>query len=464
MGEDGYRSACLNDTPIPGHRTQFVSEFRPMLHIALPVVAAELGWMAMSVVDTMMVGRVSAEAIGAVSIGTVLFYAVGVVGSGMLLGLDTLVPQAFGAKRFEECHRWLFHALGTALPLGAALMLPLFLALDLLPQAGLNPDVALQAASYTKALLWSTVPLLVFMAFRHYLQGMNHVRPVMVVILSANLVNVIANWIFIFGNLGAPAFGTPGAGWASCASRVYMCLALLAYIVWQAKRDQTGLFQADRRIEWPRIAQLARLSFPAAVQRGLEIGVFAAATFLVGTLGAIPLAAHQVALQAASVTFMVPLGISTAAAVRVGQSIGRRDYQGARRSGFVALTLGALFMGAAGIAFLLYPRVVVRFFSPDPAVLATGAVLLVVAAVFQLFDGFQVVATGALRGAGDTRTPMLANLFGHWFVGLPIGYFLGLHLGWGASGVWIGLCIGLILVGAYLAWVWSVRVHELPAA
>ena len=435
-----------------------------MLHIGLPVVAAELGWMAMSVVDTMMVGRLSAEAIGAVSIGTVLFYAVGVVGTGMLLGLDTLIPQAFGAGRFEECHRWLFHALCTAVPLGVALMLPLFLAVDLLPEFGLDADVAVQAASYTNALLWSTVPLLAFMGFRHYLQGMNHVRPVMVVMLSANLVNVIANWIFIFGNLGARAFGTAGAGWASCASRVYMCLALLAYIVWQAGRDRTGLFEADRGIEWARITRLARLSFPAALQRGLEIGVFALATVLIGTLGAVPLAAHQVALQAASVTFMVPLGISTAAAVRVGQAIGRQDYLGARRSGFVALTLGALFMASAGVVFLLFPGIIVGFFSQDPAVLATGAVLLAVAAVFQLFDGFQVVATGALRGAGDTRTPMLANLFGHWFIGLPIGYFLGLHLGWGASGVWIGLCIGLILVGAYLAWVWSVRVHELPAA
>lgn len=435
-----------------------------MLHIALPVVGAELGWMAMSVVDTMMVGRLSAEAIGAVSIGTVLFYAVGVVGTGMLLGLDTLVPQSFGANKLEECHRWLFHALATALPLGVALMLPLFLAVDFLPQAALDPDVAVHAASYTKALLWSTVPLLVFMAFRHYLQGMNHVRPVMVVMLSANVVNVIANWVFIFGNLGAPAFGTSGAGWASCASRVYMCLAVLAYIVWQAKRDQTGLFEADRRLEWSRIAQLARLSFPAAVQRGLEIGVFALATFLIGTLGAVPLAAHQVALQAASVTFMVPLGISTAAAVRVGQAIGRLDYLGARRSGFAALTLGAIFMSASGVAFLLFPRAIVGWFSHDPAVLKTGAVLLAVAAVFQLFDGFQVVATGALRGAGDTRTPMLANLFGHWFIGLPVGYYLGLHLGWGASGVWIGLCVGLTLVGAYLAWVWSARVHELPAA
>lgn len=433
-----------------------------MLGIALPVVAAELGWMAMSVVDTMMVGRLSAEAIGAVSIGSVLFYAVGIFGTGMLLGLDTLVPQAFGADHLEECHRSLFHAVYGVVPLGILMMLPMFAIAALLPQTGLDPVVAAQAVPYTNALVWSLIPLLVFMAFRHYLQGMNHVRPVMIVMLSANVVNVIANWVFIFGNWGAPAFGTAGAGWASCASRAYMCLALLGYIIWQARRDQTGLFQANRSLEKNRIRRLASLSFPAAVQRGLEIGVFAAATFLVGLLGAAPLAAHQVALQAASVTFMIPLGISTAAAVRVGQAIGRCDAQAARLSGFVALTLSGLFMSLSGIAFLCFPYTIVGFFSHDAEVLAMGAALLVVAAAFQLFDGFQVVATGALRGAGDTQTPMLANLIGHWLIGLPIGCYLAFKLGWGAEGLWLGLSAGLILVGGYLAWVWSVRVHELP--
>lgn len=444
-------------------RGAFARELRAMLHIALPVVASELGWMTMSLVDTMMVGRLGPASLGAVSIGSVLFYTIGMFGAGMLLGLDTLVPQAFGAGRLEDCHRALFQGVYGAVPLGALLMAPIFFIVSLFPRMGLDPVVAVEAVSYAHALLWSTVPLLIFMAFRQYLQGMNHVRPVMLVVLSANLVNGVANWALIFGHWGAPAMGTAGAGWASCAARVYMCLALLGYIVWQARRDATGLFDADRSLDWPRLRRLARLGFPAAVQRVLEIGVFAAATFLVGRLGAIPLAAHQVALQAASITFMVPLGISTAAAVRVGQAIGRADYPGARRSGLAALALSGAFMGSAGLAFVAFPRQIVGAFSKDPAVLETGVALLLVAAGFQLFDGFQVTATGALRGAGDTRTPLVANLFGHWFVGLPVGFCLGLLLGWGAVGVWLGLCLGLILVGAYLAWVWSVRVHELPA-
>jgi MATE family multidrug resistance protein len=444
------------------HLSESLQEFRPMLHLALPVVAAELGWMAMSVVDTIMVGRLGAESLGAVSIGTALFYSIGVVGAGALLGLDAVVPQAYGAKRLADCHRALFQAVYGLVPLGIVLAVPMFGIVALLPRMGFDPQLATLAAVYTRALLWSTGPLLLFMAFRHYLQGMNHVRPVMVVLVSANLVNVVANWVFIFGHLGSPAFGVSGAGWASCASSVYMCLALLGYLLWQARRDRTGLFEADRSLNLAVLRRLTILGLPAAAQRGIEIGVFAAATFLTARLGSVPLAAHQVAMQAASVTFMVPLGISTAAAVRVGQAIGRGDPLSAHRSGSMALALGGVFMGAAGMCFLLIPGLIVRIFSDDPTVIETGIALLAVAALFQLFDGFQVVATGALRGVGDTRTPMLANLVGHWFVGLPIGCLLAFWLGWGVVGIWTGLCLGLMLVGLFLARVWRVRVHELP--
>lgn len=433
-----------------------------MLRLALPVVGAELGWMAMSVVDTIMVGRLSAEALGAVGIGTALFYAIGVVGAGALLGLDAVVPQAFGAKRLEDCHRALFQAIYGLIPLAFVLAVPMIGVVALLPRMGFESDLVADAVVYTRALLWSTAPLLLFMAFRHYLQGMNHVRPVMIVMLSANLVNVLANWVFIFGNLGSSAFGVAGAGWASCASRAYMCVALLGYLLWQARRDQTGLLRADRSLDMVMLRRLARLGLPAAAQRGIEIGVFAAATFLIARLGAIPLAAHQVALQAASVTFMVPYGISTAAAVRVGQAIGRGDPVGAQRSGSMALVLGGIFMTVAGVVFVVVPGLIVRVFSDDAAVLEIGVVLLAVAAVFQLFDGIQVVATGSLRGTGDTRTPMLANLVGHWVIGLPVGCFLAFGLRWGAVGVWAGLCAGLVLVGGYLAWVWRVRAHDLP--
>ncbi len=434
-----------------------------MLNLAVPVVIAELGWMAMSVVDTIMVGRISPEAIGAVSIGGVLFYTVGVFGTGMLLGLDTLVPQSFGAGDIDDCHHSLIQAIYGVLVLGPALMIPLFLFLPSLPQTGLTPEVAALSEPYARALLWSAVPLLLFMTFRQYLQGMNRVRAITFTLISANLVNVAANWVFIFGNLGMPAFGVEGAGWASCASRIYMCLALGGYVLWDARRRGTGLFRTSFALDWPRLGKLSALGFPAAVQRGLEIGVFALATTLVGTLDAESLAAHQVALNAASVTFMVPLGISAAAAVRVGQALGRRDPEWAHLSGWTALGLGGAFMAFAGLCFLVFPEAIVRVFSEDPRVSEIGVRLLYLAALFQLFDGFQVVATGALRGAGDTRTPMLANLVGHWFLGLPIGWWLCFRMDWGAPGIWAGLSIGLIVVGVVLAYFWSTRLETFRA-
>jgi MATE family multidrug resistance protein len=430
-----------------------------MMGLAGPVVLAELGWIAMGVVDTIMVGRVSAEAIGAVGVGSVLFYAVGIFGTGLLLGLDTLVPQAYGAGDLEDCHHTLFQALYLCLGLGPVLMVVMSLAVPLLRNWGLHPEVLDLAVPYIRAVIWSALPLLFFTAFRHYLQGMNMVRPIMVVLVSANAVNVAANWVMIYGNLGFPAMGAEGAGWASCIARVYMCLGLLVYILYRERRYDVGLLRRSLDLDPERIRKLARLGFPAALQRALEIGVFALATALAGRLDPVSLAAHQIAITIASVTFMVPLGISSAGAVRVGQALGRRDPQGARRSGWTALFLAAAFMSLAGVVLFLFPRLILESFTTDPAVAATGMTLLFIAAFFQLFDGVQVVATGVLRGAGDTRTPVVTNLVGHWLLGLPIGYFLCFELGWGAPGLWVGLSVGLVAVGVLLLYVWAQRVE-----
>ena len=434
-----------------------------MLRLAGPVVLAELSWMAMSVVDTIMVGRLSAEALGAVSLGSVIFYTVGVFGAGMLLGLDTLVPQEYGAGNLDGCHRSLFQAVYGVLVLGPMLMAPMFLLIPWLERFGIAPEVATLTGPYSRALLWSTLPLLLFMTFRQYLQGMNRVRAITATMIAANLVNILANWVFIFGNLGFKAYGVAGAGWASCASRIFMCVTLLGYLLWDARKNHTGLFHASRAVDPARLWRLARLGAPAATQRALEIGVFAAATAVIGTLDAVSLAAHQLAINAASVTFMVPLGISSAAAVRVGQAIGRRDPEGAHRAGWTALALGAGFMVFAGLLFYLVPHHILRIFTNEEDVIHVGIALLYVAAVFQLCDGLQVVATGALRGAGDTRTAMLANLFGHWTLGLPIGLYLCFRVGWGAVGIWIGLSIGLIAVGFVLLAFWATRLDRLRA-
>jgi MATE family multidrug resistance protein len=433
-----------------------------MARLAGPVATAELGWMAMGLVDTMMVGRVSAEAIGAVSIGSHLFFAIAIFGMGMLLGLDYLVAHAFGAGRIADARRALVQGVYLSAMLSVVLTAVVLIVLPRLESLGIRPEIARQAVPYLRALLWSLLPLLLYATLRRYLQALGMVRVVMVALVSANVINALVNWVLVFGHLGFPAMGAEGSGWATSMSRVYMFVFLLISVIRHERRAEGGM-SLPWRFDAKRLFELMRLGLPSALQTGLEVGVFTAATILAGSLSAVQLAAHQVALGAAAFSFMVPLGISSAAAVRVGQAMGRIDAIGAARAGWTALLLGGGFMSGAAVAFIVAPSWIIRIFTNDAAVLQTGVALLGVAAVFQLFDGLQVVATGVLRGTGDTRTAMLANLAGHWLLGLPVGYALCFWYGAGVVGLWIGLCTGLVIVSIVLIAVWSMRTREMLA-
>jgi MATE family multidrug resistance protein len=430
-----------------------------MLTLAVPVVLAELGWMTMGMVDTLMVGRISPEAIGAVGLGTSLFMGICIFGMGLLLGLDTLVSQAYGARRLDECHRWLVHGVVLALLLAAPLAGVLLLLAANLELLGLHPDVLELTRPFLRILAWSAPPLLLYAAFRRYLQGMGVVRPVMMALLTANILNLVANWALIYGHLGLPELGVRGSAWATVVSRVWMVAFLLAVIVYRERGRRPGLFETSFRIEAARMRRLVMLGLPAATQVTLEVGAFAAATALAAGLMPVALAAHQIAINFAALTFMVPLGVSSAAAVRVGHAVGRGDPEAASRAGWTALLFGTLFMTAAAAIFLLFPRLLIGLFTTDQAVLDVGVSLLFIAAIFQLFDGVQGVATGALRGLGDTRSPMLWNFAGHWLIGLPLGYALCFVAGRGVSGLWWGLSTGLFVCGVALLTVWSRRIQ-----
>jgi multidrug resistance protein, MATE family len=309
---------------------------------------------------------------------------------------------------------------------------------------------------------WGTLPLLGYFALRRYLQAVNVAVPITFALVSANIVNVLGNWALIYGHLGFKAHGIEGSGWSTCIARIYMVVVLLITVIWVERNrrrpfhDFLDSLRGKRRlgIDGGRMWALLKLGMPAAGQILLEIGAFSAATALCAKLGPVPLSGHEIALNCAAFTFMVPLGISSAAAVRVGQNLGRGDVEGARRAGWSAILLGACFMSCSGVIFVTLPRMIARGFSSDPSVIHAGATLLMVAAAFQLFDGIQVVTTGALRGAGDTHTAMLANLVAYWLIGIPTGYVLCFVLGWGAVGVWMGLCIGLMLIGSALLLAW----------
>jgi len=431
-------------------------EVRPMVRLAIPLVLAELGWMTMGIVDTMMVGRQahSAEAMGAVSLGSILYMAVAIFGTGLMLGLDTLVSHSYGAGDVEDCHRSLVNGVYLSLALGPVLMGIVRLLEPILRSANIEPAVLGQAIPYLRALNWGTLPLLLYFVFRRYLQGMNLAKPVMFALISANFVNLVGNWTLVYGHLGMRAMGTVGSGWSTCLARLYMMSVLLLYSVYYDHRYKTGLRRTRRLPSFFRMWRLVQLGFPAATQFAMEVGVFAVATTLIGKLGAVALASHQVALNTVSLTYMVPLGISSAAAVRVGQALGRGDAHAASRAGWTAMALGTSFMTCMGVILLVVPRQIVRAYTPDPVVIQAASSLLFVAAFFQLFDGMQTVATGALRGAGDTRTPMLCHMFFYWAMGLPLGYHLCFGLGWGAAGLWTGLCLALILIGIALLYFW----------
>jgi MATE family multidrug resistance protein len=443
-------------TPLVDGSQPLRDELRPLLRLAGPIVIAELGWASMGLIDALMVSPLGAAALGGVGTGHTFFIAVCVFGMGLMLGLDTVVSQAYGSGRFDECRRWLWQGLWLGLAVSIPLAGLIWLGAPRLHVFGFHPDVLPVMTSYLEVIAWSIWPLLLYTACRRYLQAMDLVAPVTFALLSANVVNLVGNWALIYGHLGAPALGPVGSAWATVIARAYMAAVLVAAIVRHETRavQATTLWHVAWRPSIPALKWLSRLGLPAALQVTLEVGVFAAATALVAKLAPAALAAHQIALQMATLTFMVPYGLSSAGAVRVGQAAGRRDAAGVRAAGWTTLGVAVAFMCGAAMLFLVAGRPLLSLFTRDPQVLAVGVTLLALAAMFQIFDGLQTSATGVLRGLGDTRTPMLWNLAGHWLIGLPIGWWLCFRTGWGAAGLWLGLSAGLIIVGAALVIVW----------
>lgn len=431
-------------------------EIRRLAALALPVAATQVSTMLLGVVDTLMLGRFSIEALSAASLANVWVWGTLHLAMGILFGIDPIVAQAHGAG---DGARAAF-ALQRGLVLSLLLSLPLaglwVGTEEFLLAMGQAPTLAAAAERYTLLQIPSIPFFLGFVVLRQFLQCREIVRPALWVILGANVVNAAGNWALIFGNLGMPRLGLDGAALATGLCRV-SCLAGLAMLVWRFDLLAGAWRPWSRRALAPRgLAEILRIGLPVGVQVSLEAWAFSGAALLAGLLGTGPLAAHTIVLNMAALSFMMPLGVGLAAVTRVGNLIGARRPDDAQRAAWVALGLGAGVMAASAALFLALRHELPRLYTGDLAVVALAAGILPIAAAFQVFDGVQVVACGVLRGMGRTRPAAVFNGISYWLLGLPLGGWLALRAGWGLAGIWWGLCIGLAVVASLLV-VWIQR-------
>ncbi len=441
----------------PARRGILRAELGATVKLALPMALTQLGQIAMLTTDVLLVGRLGAEAVAAVALGVNFFFLLFIVGMGIVTATAPLAAQAHGAgdargvRRVTRMGLWAGLIVGLPSSLVLAMGEPVFLAI------GQDAKLAALAGEYLSTLLWCSVPAIWLIVLRNFVSALNRPRSALWVMLAGIPLNAALVYALVFGRLGLPELGIAGAGLATTLVQIAMVLFQAAVAVWGRPFRDYRILARWWRADWARLKQIFALGAPIFVSFLLEAGVFIAAVVLMGWLGTVPLAAHQIAVQIASVTFMVPFGIAQAATVRVGHAVGRGDAAGARRAGWVAVVLGTAFMGL--MAILLFAT---RFDLPalflDPAkasgpeVIALAAQLLVFAALFQMADGAQAIAMGSLRGMSDARIPMLLAALSYWVIGFTLAYMLGFAAGMGAPGIWIGLSAGLacaaVLLGA----------------
>jgi MATE family multidrug resistance protein len=434
--------------PLSPQARTFREELAATVRLAAPVVFVQLGSMLMGVVDTIMLGHLSAEALAAGALGHSTNITLLMFGLGTLAALDPLISQAYGAREPEavgaHLQRGMLLALALSLPMG----LLLWDIAPLLRAVGQPEAVIGDAAAYARGIVWGVPAYFLFMVVRQTLQAMSMVRPAGWAIVVGNILNALLDWVLIFGHLGFPVLGVAGSAYATSTARWLM----LAWLVFASRRQLAPYWRGftAEAVRLSSYLRLLRIGVPIGLHQSIEILLFASAGLLMGRMGVAQLAGHQITLNLASLSFMVPLGISGAATTRVGNAIGRQDMPGARRAASACLILGGAVMVLFALLFGVFPETLARIYTQDPATIAMAMILLPVAAMFQVFDGLQVVSVGVLRGAADTAVPAVLAFLGFWAVGLPSGWFLGFRLGFGAPGIWWGLTLGLAAVAGLL--------------
>jgi MATE family multidrug resistance protein len=411
--------------------------------LAYPVIIGQLGFIMMGVVDSLMVGKLGAPPLAAASLGNHLMIVIFVIGIGTSMAVTPLVAISVGAKKYEECGVYFRQSLLVNLVLACVLMMVVIIGAELIIYFDQPQNVTVQATSYTRILGFTAIPMMLFQTYKQFIEGLSVMRPAMVITLIANVVNAFTNWVLIYGNLGFPAFGLDGAGWATFTSRVFMALALMIFVMRNRFFKQYDVSFHFKSINFTIIKRILSIGLPSGFQYFFEVGAFSAAVIMVGWLGTTRLAAHQIAINLASISFMAVLGISAAGSIRVGNAVGKQDTSETRKAGFTAIISGAVIMACSGLIFIIFRNYLPTLYVDDNSVTTIASSLLIIAALFQLSDGTQAVGIGILRGLTDVKIPTAITFIAYWLVGLPVGYLLGFTFELGVQGVWYGLLFGL---------------------
>jgi len=428
----------------------FLRHVKRTLILSVPLIVGQLGQMMMGVVDSIMVGHLNAASLAAAALGNGLFMIVLLFGTGITLAIAPLVSKAYGEGNNERCGQILRQGFLVTLGSGILLTIIAVWGSEIIGWMRQEPDVEFLAIGYAKILGWSVIPFLLFMTYKQFAEGLNMMLPAMIISLAANMFNAFGNWIFIFGKWGFPALGLEGAGWSTFTTRTLMAGAMILFVLLSPKLKVFNPGFRFTRIDWVVVRHILSVGIPSGIQYLFEVSAFVASAFLIGWIGKNELAAHQIALNLASVTYMGSLGISMASTVRIARFYGQGDFDELKTAGNAAFVLILGIMAMTGIFFVVANQLLPMLYIEDQVVRDIASQLILLAALFQLSDGQQAVCLGALRGIQDVTVPARITFFAYWVIGIPFGWFLAMPMGIGVTGIWYGLVIGLTLSAGLL--------------
>ena len=430
---------------------RYKDEYLALFTLAGPIIVGQVAQVATGFTDTVMAGRLSAEDLGAIAVGVNMWIPVLLFCIGVMMAVSSMVSHYFGAGRETDIKDLMRQVVLMAITLGVCAMLVVRMLAGVLSWLQIDPAVSPIAEEYIRAVAWGMPGVVAYLALRFMSEGIGFTRPMMVIQIIGLLLNILGNYILMFGKFGAPALGAVGAGWATAIVMWLNLAMLLVYIAMHRRFDEIRQSNPPRW-NWSRLRETLVLGIPIALALLSEVGMFAGVALLMGRIGAIEVAAHQVAFNFASIMFMIPLGISSATTIRVGHAMGTGNPAIARFRGTAGISLAALCMFGTATVMLVLPNLIVSIYTDNMAVREMAVSLLLMAAIFQLSDGIQVSAAGALRGMKDTVYPMLATFVIYWLFGLPLSYYLGFTRAFGPQGLWFGLIASLTVAAVWLVW------------